>query len=183
MRALNPIVAEIPDELVFPEGVETVSPSEPIQIDEGWKRLSTEVREAKLLRLAMQGLNASQAAPIVGCSKELARMIFAKPEFRRKVLGKVNAAFAEVDDGLAGRAKSLHERISDAGERAFEELMGLLDNRDTHPSLKARVAQDLLNRHPEASQRSVVAHERFDPKQLQEAARGAREMDEARKAG
>lgn len=136
------------------------------------------VRRVQLLRLALKGLNAKQAAQVVGCSHQTALQIYADPEFRRACLSKLEGAFAGIDDTFARSHLSLHERLAEKSTAAFEVLCTMLDSESTHPSLRVKIAQDFLDRNPETQAGYTVQSKKWDPQQLAEAARVAREMDD-----
>lgn len=139
--------------------------------------LTSAVLRVQLLRLAMKGVNATRAAEMLGCAPETARRHYADPTFRRAVLGKVDDAFVGVDAAFAEQKKTLHERLAEKADKAFEELCVLLDSQNTPMHLKVKIAQDFLDRNPETQAGFVQRHGKFDPEQLAAASRVAREMD------
>jgi hypothetical protein len=139
--------------------------------------LKSAVRRTQLLRLAMRGMDAKQAALAVGCSHAHALQVYREPEFRRQALAKVESAFASIDASFAAHKLSLHEQIEEQAERSFLNLVELL-NQDIHPSLKVKIHQDFLNRCEESQpQHKVNMGHKFSPEELQRAALTAREMD------
>lgn len=137
------------------------------------------VLRQQLQRLAMKGLNATRAAQVVGCSKDTARAVYRDPEFRKEVIGRVDGAFADVDAAFIDQKRSLHQRLADKAEDAYEALCVMLDSQDTLPSLKAKIAMDFLDRNPETQAGHTVTKlgELVHPEQLAQAARIGREMD------
>lgn len=146
-------------------------------VEERTRLLKQAVLRRQLLRLAMKGVDATQAARIVGCSKWTTREIYREPRFRQEVMGKVEGAFADIDHIFREKKKSLHERIDEQAERSFEGLVSLLDDTDTSNHLKAKIHMDFLDRSAESQKQTVVNHARLDPQQLIAAARTAVEMD------
>lgn len=138
------------------------------------------VLRQQLIRLAMKGLNATRAASVVGCAKETARGIYRDPDFRKEVVGRVDGAFGDVDLAFVEQKKSLHERLAERAERAFDQLCNLLDNEETMPSLKVKIAQDFMDRNPEtqAGHTTTRLNPAFQSEALAHAARIAREVDE-----
>ena len=145
--------------------------------EEGKRQIKTAVRRAQLLRLAMRGVDATTASRLVGCRPETARKVYADPAFRRLALGKVEGAFAGIDSAYFERKKGLHERLTEKCERAFEELVSILEDPSTSPVLKTKVAFGFLDRNPETQPGYTVASSKFDPEQLREAAQVAKEME------
>lgn len=138
------------------------------------------VLRQQLMRLAMKGLNATRASSLVGCGKDTARAIYRDPEFRKEVLGRVDGAFADVDLAFVETRKGIHERLAEKAEKAFDVLCDMLDSEETMPSIRMKVAHDILDRNPETQAGHTVT--RLNPalasESLQQAARIAREMDE-----
>jgi hypothetical protein len=89
----------------------------------------------------------------------------------------VDLAFVDVDSKLLSKDLSLHERLERKALEAFEVLAGMLDDANTHPGYRMRIAQDFLDRNPETQGGSTVRYGRLDPSQLREAASAARDMD------
>lgn len=142
--------------------------------------LRSAVLRAQLLRLALRGVNAKQACEVLGCSYHVARSHYADPSFRAQVLQRVEGALAYADERFALQNRSLHERIADAAEEGFERLVEMLRDPGTANPLKARIAQDFLNRVPEAAPHSSVLHRHsFTAEELSSAAKAAAEMGEA----
>lgn len=137
--------------------------------------LSTEVCRAQLLRLAMKGLPAAQAAKVVGCSAETARAHYRSPDFRRACLAKVEAAFEGIDEQLFQKQKSLHEKIEEQASRSCDELIMMVEDPDLHKSLKVKIHQDFMNRVQDSSQ--VTRSMKIEPADLAHAAKVGREMD------
>lgn len=142
--------------------------------------LTTAITRAQLLRGALQGLTATQAAVVCKCSAATARHVYADPSFKAEVLKKVEAAFEGVDLTFVERKKTTFERIQEYGDKAFDELISIMEDTDTHKALKVRVATNILDRIPETRAGEVHEHHLgFDPEQLSHAAKVAREMDGA----
>jgi hypothetical protein len=138
--------------------------------------LTTSVTKAQLLRLAMKGLNATEASKIVGCSAETARSHYANPEFRRAVLGKVEAAFEGIDKAFEDRRKGLHEMLEEQALKSCEDLIELVQDPNLHPSLKVKIHQDFLNRVEDSAQQTKHSY-KMDATDLRHAAKVAQEMD------
>lgn len=138
--------------------------------------LKTSVTKMQLIRLAMKGLNATEAAKVVGIHEQTARSHYADPEFRRAVLSKVDAAFAGVDAAFTEKRKTLHELLEEQAYKSCINLMAMLENDELHPSLKVKINQDFLNRVEDTAQFSRQAM-KMDPADLQHAAKVAAEMD------
>jgi len=138
--------------------------------------LTTSVTKAQLLRLAMKGLNATQAAKVVGCSAETARSHYATPDFRRAVLAKVEEAFEGIDLAFAERRKDLHQMLEEQAYSSCEELIAMVGNPDLHPSLKVKIHQDFLNRVEDSAQQTKHSY-KMDANDLRQAAQVAKEMD------
>lgn len=140
--------------------------------------LKSAVQRAQLKRLALRGLNATEAARVVGCSPYTARAVFRDPGFREGVLGGVDRAFQEVDVAWAAKRQSWAEKLEEAADKAFVKLVEVLDNPDSEKGLVVKVAQDFMNRHPESAavNHSQVEH-KFSAEELADAARTAQEMN------
>lgn len=138
--------------------------------------LKTAVTRVQLLRLAMRGMHASEAAKQLGIHAVTARGHYADPSFRREVLGKVEGAFADIDNAFTEKQKTLHERLEEQAAKSFEELVALADQDDLHPALKVKIHQDFLNRTDES--KPLTGHTtKIDPTWLHHAAGVAKEMD------
>lgn len=144
--------------------------------------LRTSVVRTQLVRYAMRGMNASEAAKVVGIHPSTARMHYADPDFRKAVLGKVDAAFAGTDAAFLERTKSLTERLEEQAAKSFEELQEMLVPEGKFGTIAAglryRVHKDFLDRHAETAPVSRV-QVKLDPMQLKVAAVAAAEMDDA----
>jgi len=138
--------------------------------------LRTSVTKIQLVRLAMKGLNATQAAKVVGISKETARAYYAEADFRKEVLSRVDAAFVDIDSAFCSKRKSLHEMLEEQAYKSCEDLVAMLENPDIHPSLRVKINQDFLNRVEDTAQFSKQPY-RMDAADLQHAAKVAMEVD------
>lgn len=143
---------------------------------EGPRLLTTVVLRAQLLRLALKGLNASEAAKIVGCHEATARTHYRDASFRQEVRAKVDQAFFDVDEAFTDKQRGIHELLNDQAVKSFEDLMSMLQDPDLHPSIRMRINQDVLNRVAEAAptHKNITT---VSPEQLQRAAKVAKEMD------
>lgn len=128
----------------------------------------------------MKGLNATRAALLVGCGKDTARGVYRDPEFRKEVLSRVDGAFVDVDAAFVETKKSLHERLAERAELAFDQLCVLLDDESTLPSIRVKIAQDFMDRNPETQAGHTVTKLGgvLQSAELVHAARIAREMDD-----
>lgn len=138
--------------------------------------LKTAVTRVRLLRLAMRGMHASDAAKEIGIHATTARQHYSDPDFRREVIKKVEGAFFDVDSAFAEKQKTLHERLEEQASKSFEELVTLAADSDLHPALKVKIHQDFLNRTDESKPLSGTSY-KLDPASLHRAAVSAREMD------
>jgi hypothetical protein len=139
--------------------------------------LTTSVMRVQLLRLAMKGLNATQAAKVVGCHESTARAHYAQSDFRRAVLDKVEQAFEGIDQAFAEKKRSLHEMLEEQASRSCEELIQMLEGSDLHPSLRVKIHQDFLNRVEDSAPQARHSY-KMEPADLSHAAKVAREMDQ-----
>lgn len=156
----------------------------PAPVEEA-RLLSTAVVRSQLMRLAQKGLNASEAAKVVGISAQTARLHYAA--FRREVLERVESVFADVDAAYAGKRKLLHEMLEEQAYSSFEELVSMLGSSDLHPALRVKINQDFLDRVEDTQKmHKVNSAGALTAEALASAAKVAREMDnvvEIRKAG
>lgn len=140
--------------------------------------LSTSVLRTKLLRLAMRGMIASEAAKVVGCHPATARGHYQDPAFRKAVIGRVEGAFAGTDVAFLESTKTMAEKLEEQAAKSFDELKGMLDGKygEVNMPLRFRINKDFLDRHAETATvtKSQVT---INPMQLQVAALAAREMD------
>lgn len=145
--------------------------------------LRTSVTRTQLLRLAMRGLHASEAAKVLGIHVSTARSHYSDPDFRRAVLAKVDGAFSDVDAAFIERTKTMTEKLEEQAHKSFDGLLKMLDptayGREISPNLEAKIHLEFLNRTAETSSvnRSLVS---LDPMQLSVAAKAASEMDNVR---
>lgn len=142
--------------------------------------LTTSVVRTRLVRLAMRGLNAKEAAKLVGIHELSARTHYRDPDFRRAVLSRVDGAFAGTDAEFVEKSKTLTERIEEQASKSFEDLVRMLDplqfGEKINANLRFRIHNQFLDRHAETAtvHRSQVV---IDPLQLKLAATAAGEMD------
>lgn len=137
--------------------------------------LSTAVVRSQLMRLAQKGLNASEAAKLVGISSATARSHYAA--FRTELLQRVESVFADVDAAYAGKRKLLHEMLEEQAYKSFEDLVGMLEDQTLHPALRVRINQDFMDRTEQTQKMARVAHVNISEADLVSAQRTAQEMD------
>lgn len=138
--------------------------------------MTTIVLRAQLLRFAMRGLNATEAAKLAKCHPQTARMHYADKSFRQEVRAQLERAFDGVDDSFIEQKKTLHEMLEERAEKSFVDLVQMLQDPDLHPSIRMRINQDFLNRHADTAQ-VAKAQITFDPQALMRAGKTAKEMD------
>ncbi len=160
------------------EGAEQAAPSSAAEPPSDFQQrlLAGAVLRTQLLRLAMKGVNATQAAKVVGVSSATAREVYREPEFRAEVLKKVNGAFEDIDAAFSSKKKTLHELIDEQAYRSCESLIDMLQDEQLHPSLKVKIHQDFLNRSEESMPKSGAVY-KVEPAELSRAAQVAQEMD------
>lgn len=140
--------------------------------------LRREVQKRQLLRLALRGLTAKQSSEALGIGVYTARAWYADPEFRKTVLSKVEGALAYADETFLKQSKTLHEKIAEKSESAFEKMCEMMDSPNVSEGLRLRVCQDFLDRNPDAAKHSAVEHQHnFSAEELRNAAKAAAEMD------
>jgi hypothetical protein len=135
------------------------------------------VVRARLLRFALRGLNARQAAQLIGEPYQTVRAIYADPTFKREVQQRINGAFEGVDSQFVAEQKTVTDAIKDKAGAAFNYLCELLEDPNAHPGYRMRAAQDILDRNEDTQAGSTIT-KRIDPAQLALAARTAQEMDD-----
>lgn len=141
------------------------------------QHLPREVLRARALRLALKQISARKAAPILGIAYETARKIYADPSFQADVRKRIDLAFEDVDTAFVESHKTLHEKIAEKGDRAFQELVNLLEDSNTLPGHRIKIAQDILDRNEETQAGKTIRHTTLDVDKLRNAALAAREMD------
>jgi len=139
--------------------------------------LRVEVNRIQLLRCAMKGMDAVQAAAVVGLHPQTVRSYYEDPSFREAVRMKVDLALGGVDKAYAKRRKTLHEMIDEQAERSFVDLVTMLEDPELPAHHRIKINQDFLNRSAESMQKTAIAHAKLDPEQLLAAAKAANEMD------
>ncbi len=136
------------------------------------------VRRSKLLRLAAQGFPATRAAQILGAHAATIQREYRDPEFRKQVLALVESAFESSDLRFGEEMFTLQDRLKMKAEEAFETLCEIMDDPQNEPTVRAKVAMDLLNRVPETqSGHQVRTGPIEDASALARAARAAEEMN------
>lgn len=122
--------------------------------------LKTAITRAQLLRLALRGLNARQASEALSISVYSARSHYADPSFRSQVMTRVEGSLAYADEKFDAQAKTLHAKLAEAGERAFDELVDMLGTKTTPLGLRVKIGLEMMDRHPElsATRKSEVHH-------------------------
>lgn len=140
--------------------------------------LQVALRRAQLLRCALRGLTAKAAAKIVGCSEGTVASTYRDPAFRKQVYDKFNGVFSDIDAGFADRKLALHEKLERKAGEAFDLLSDLMDSEETPVHLRARIAQDFMDRNPDTTSSGVVRRSSEEMTQvLQEAAKAAEEVE------
>lgn len=148
--------------------------------------LQVALRRAQLLRCALRGMTAKAASRIVGCSEGTAAAIYRDPAFRKQVYDKFTGVFADIDAGFADRKLALHERLEHKASEAFQLLSDLMDSDETPVHLRARIAQDFMDRNPDTTAAGVVRRTEELTETLKEAAKAAEEVEKVvaiRRAG
>lgn len=138
----------------------------------------------KLVRMAMKGVTASEAARLVGCHQQTALMYYKRPDFRKRVMNKIQGAFEGVDEGFSEELESMHEKLKRAAEKSYDELMAMLSGEVAGVQVghKIKIAQDFMNRNPDTQAGFIHRNgDKLDPDQLRLAATAAREMDASSK--
>ena len=141
------------------------------------RRMDTAVLREHLVRTAARGLNARQAAEALGATYQTVLSIYRDPNFRKRVSGRLAQAFEGVDEATEARILTLHEQMQVKGQIAFDVLVGMLEDHEQRPELRAKIALEFLDRQPDTMAGHIVRHERFDPTALALAAQAATEMD------
>lgn len=144
--------------------------------------LRREVQRRQILRLALRGFTAKQTSEALGIGYYTVRAWYSEPQFRQQVLSKVEGALAYADELFQKQSKTLHAKIAERSEKAFDKLCEMMDSPGTSDSLKFRICDSFLDRNPEASKHSAVDHtgqvdHRFSTEELALAARAAEEMN------
>lgn len=172
--ATNQASGVLTDEVEKVEEAAPLPPTLPRSVEDA-RLLSSAVTRSQLMRLAQKGLNASEAAKIVGCSPQTARLHYAA--FRREVLERVESVFADVDAAYAGKRKLLHELLEDQAYKSFTDLLTMLDAPNLHPALRVKINQDFLDRVEDTQKMHKVNTGGLTADALASAAKTAREMD------
>jgi hypothetical protein len=145
--------------------------------------LRTAVLRAQLLRLALRGLTAKQSSEILRCSYFSARQHYHDPAFRAQVLARVEGAMANADERFDAGARTLHQRLADTSEKAFEILQEMLVNAEdagVTPGLRAKIALEFMDRNPDLAPTHKSEHNHkhtFSAEDLALASRTATEMN------
>lgn len=138
--------------------------------------LPKEVMRARLLRLALRGQNARQAAQACGYAYDTVRRIYADPAFQADFRKRVDLAFEDVDTEFIQSQKSLADKVSEKANTAFTVLCELLESEQTLAGHKIKIAQDILDRTAETATFSPRTTA-LDADKLRAAALAARDMD------
>lgn len=106
------------------------------------------VQRAKLKRLAMKGVNAKQAAKLVGLCKETVQAIYRDEGFKRDVLAAVNEAFDEVDDQFRMKQRTIHEEMEMLALDAFDKLKSYITEESNNITdyQRAKLCEGVLDR-------------------------------------
>ena len=148
------------------------------------RQMKRAVARVQLLRLAMRGMNAKQAAQAVGLPESTVLLHYRDPEFQEEVMKRVSGALGSSDANFKGKVKTLHERIEEQAEASFQDLVEMLENEKLPLHLRARINQDFLDR-CQASQKENTLNVKgltIDPNQLIVAAQVAMEIDQRRQS-
>lgn len=141
------------------------------------------VDRVKLLRLAMRGLTAKQAAQALGVGEAVAMHHYRDPVFQKTVMERVSKVFGEGDNLFKGRVKTLHERIQEQAERSFEGLVEMLEKDSLPDSIRMKIHQDFLDRSPDSQKEGTLNLKMpIDAVQLSLAAQVALELDSKRQS-
>jgi hypothetical protein len=143
------------------------------------KHLRRAILFTKLLRCAIRGMSAKEAAKYVGCWRGVAQEIYRDPSFRAQVRERVESSMASGDAEFMQREQTLQDKIAAASNKAFDVLQEMLEDTQQDPRLRVRVAEGFLDRNPEAARKteskSTHTHN-FSVEQLMNAARTADEL-------
>lgn len=144
------------------------------------RALRDSVVRVHLLRMAMRGMKAKDAALAVGCGEVVARRHYADREFQREVHRRISKAFSESDTTFLYERKNLSDLIEGQAYSSFHELVKMLDGEfgALRPETRMKIHQDFLNRTTDSRQQAGVIHT-WDPDALRVAAKTAAEMDTA----
>lgn len=163
-----------------PEVFKNLAEGKPVEVD-----LQTEKRamhgavlRMALLRMAMRGASAREAAKVIGCHYNTAKTYYSDPAFKRAVFQRVEEAFGELDSASASRARSLHALIEEQALKSFEDLVGMLQSPDLAAAHRIKINQDFLNRCEESQQMSKHTTS-LDATTLMRAGETAKEMEAA----
>jgi len=142
------------------------------------RQLKQSVDRVQLLRMAMRGLNASEAAKALGIGKEVALHHYRSPDFQKEVMTRVSNVFGSLDTAYNNRVLTLTERIQAQAEKSFEDLVQMLEDDKLPLHLRVKVNQDFLDRCEDTKKESQVTNNvKIDASQLLIAAQVALEMD------
>ena len=162
VEPLNPPVSE--EQLTKSHAVET-------------RLITTSVLRIQLMRLAMKGMTATDAAKALGCCSKTALMHYKSKEFRQAVFNKVEHAFEDIDQTFVEQKKTLHEKLEEQAARSFEDLVNMLGDEKLPSAHRIKINQDFLNRSEQTQPMHKVTTGGVDADVLMRAAQVASEME------
>ena len=144
------------------------------------KTLINAVVRTRLKRLAMRGMNATQAAEEVGWSPQTVRNVYRDPSFRQEVLGSLEGVFSEVDTIFKDTQMSMNEKMELRACEAFDLMWELMKSEDTSTNQKIKIATDFLDRSDITNKRHTTINKNAEvltAEALARASTAAQEMD------
>ncbi len=139
--------------------------------------LTSSLVRVQLMRLAMKGMSATEAAKILGIQPATAMRHYRSKEFRDAVLRKVEGAFADIDKNFEEKQKTLHEKLEEQAAKSFDDLVRMLEDKTLAPAHRIKINQDFLNRSEQTQPMSKVTTGGVDGEALRRAAVAAQEME------
>lgn len=139
--------------------------------------LTSSLVRVQLMRLAMKGMSATEAARVLGIQPSTAMRHYRSKEFREAVLKKVEGAFADVDRSFEEKQKTLHEKLEEQAAKSFDDLVRMLSDKSLAPAHRIKINQDFLNRSEQTQPMSKVTTGGVDGEALRRAAVAAQEME------
>jgi hypothetical protein len=131
--------------------------------------------KVKLKALALEGKPAAEAAALLQCPPETVEKVYADGEFRAELLAPILRALGITNTPAKRRWP---ERLAESAEKAFDVLDGMLDDTAVPSGVKAKVAQDFLDRNEGTQASRKIEHTfKLDDPALKRALESARHMD------
>lgn len=134
-------------------------PEDPEYVPKGQHSLSVpmvQMRKREVIKLLLDGRTVRQCADIVGVTHHTIVNYLREPEFREELRSLHSDLLNKLDSEFLVQRQTRLQIIDELSFKALERMRGILDDPDAHVTVVAKVATDVLDRHPETSRQKKL---------------------------